>query len=125
MWTDRHCRHCGDLRTKGRPVGIKKRDVDGLLPDVRAHIAELASLGVGTVTKEAVARMFHVPAHIVEQCFHRLNLEGMLSRPLHEAPHDSRRDPWCYGSGDSAWVADRYRILAVDAQREASTCSDG
>jgi ribosomal protein S25 len=64
-----------------------------------------------------IAHQLNVKPHFVEQVFQQLNVEGILSQPIHHAPHDSNRDPWgfpeCHG-----WSADLYRITYPDEYEE-------
>ena len=53
---------------------------------------------------------------MVELCFHRLNLEGILSQGYNQAPHDSTRDPYAWGVGDSSWQATVYKKISVIQQ---------
>jgi uncharacterized protein YeaO (DUF488 family) len=57
------------------------------------------------VRKEEVAEMFKAKPHEIEQCFHKLNLEGLLSQASKIEPHDYSRK-----AGDSCWAADIYYI---------------
>ena len=60
-----------------------------------------------------IAHQLNVKPHFVEQVFQQLNVEGILSQPMHRAPHDSNRDPWGY-PGCKGWAADLYRIIYDD-----------
>lgn len=61
------------------------------------------------LTKEDVARYLQVKECQVEQVFMELNREGILSQPVHHAPHDSQRDPWGF-YGNNWWMSDLYYI---------------
>ena len=102
----RHCRHCGDRRDKMRP-SLHRWKLERLLVDVRSIIQPLAS--GASITAEEIATKLRARKPMVEQCFHRLNLEGILSQGRNRPPHDSSRDPWHWGSGDSAWCANYLR----------------
>lgn len=131
MYAEWHCRHCGMKHDqKLSPFPKKKINIDVLLVKIRSYIGEKISKYKkepvwknSLVTKEEVAKHFRVKPHFVEQCFHKLNLEGLLNKPTHKAPHDSMRDyTFSYGyykgkccdykniNGDSSWCADRYYI---------------
>lgn len=62
------------------------------------------------ITADDIAYQLNVKPHLVKQVFQQLNVEGVLSQPIHRAPHDSKRDPWCIG-GYNGWTADLYRII--------------
>lgn len=62
------------------------------------------------ITKEDTARILNIQEKQVEQIFHRLNLEGVLSQAIHNYPHDNNRNPWD-GGGFSGWQSDIYMIL--------------
>lgn len=62
------------------------------------------------VTKEDTAKRLNIPESQVEQAFHRMNLEGILSQAIHRYPHDNDRNPWD-GGGFSGWQSDIYEIL--------------
>ncbi len=101
-----HCRHCGSSRDLHRP-SLRRWKLDRLLVTVRARIKALV---VGeAITAEKVATELRARKSMVEQCFHRLNLEGLLTQGHNQAPHDSMRDPWTWGKGDSSWCASYYK----------------
>lgn len=120
MWQTHHCRcaGCRQKHIKMKPIGIKKRTNDQVYIGVVAFIDNLEilresqkrSYQKGFFWAEEVAESLRVPTHQVKQILHRLNLEGRVSQPKHKAPHDSNRDPWTYGNGDSAWMGDIYYI---------------
>ena len=64
------------------------------------------------VSKEGLSHTLNVPEHQVHQVLQRLNLKGLLSQKRNFAPHDSRRDHFCPGSG-SAWMPS-YHVLYID-----------
>jgi hypothetical protein len=99
-----HCRHCGDKHDKLKP-SYRRWRLDRLLTAVRAII--VAQKDGAYVTAEDVGTQLRARKHLVEQCFHRLNLEGLLSQGLNLPPHDSTRDRWS-PVGDSAWRATVY-----------------
>ena len=100
----RHCRHCGDTRDKIRP-SLRRWRLGALLIKVRDHIASLPD--DTRITAERVSTVFRARKGMVEQCFARLNLEGILSQGVNLPPHDSTRDRWG-GGCDSAWGATTY-----------------
>jgi hypothetical protein len=77
-----------------------------LLPKVRDLILNSKS---DRFTKEAVSVHFNVRESLIEQCFHKLNLEGLVEQAAHGAPHDSTRDYMGWGN-DSAWQGDSYWV---------------
>jgi len=108
----RHCRHCGDKHDKMKP-SYRRWRLEKLLVAVREIVV---SHGEGKrITAEDVGTRLRARKHLVEQCFHKLNLEGLLSQGYNLPPHDSTRDRWSPG-GDSAWCATTYLTKAVDPQ---------
>lgn len=103
-----HCRHCGDKRDKLKP-SYRRWNIEKLLAAIREIVLRY---GDGKrITAEDIGTRLRARKHLVEQCFHRLNLEGLLSQGLNLPPHDSTRDRWCRGS-DSAWCATTYTTRA-------------
>lgn len=64
-----------------------------------------------------IAYQLNVKPHFVEQVFQQLNVEGVLSQPIHHAPHDSNRDPWGF-DGIKGWKADIYKIIYPEKEEE-------
>jgi hypothetical protein len=105
---------------KLKPIGIKKRSkkqvYDGTKDFIDKVINGLVKRPNNTghwdarITAEEVAEYLRVKTHLVKHALHKLNLEGVVSKPSHLAPHDSSRDPWG-GGYDSSWQASIYRIL--------------
>lgn len=62
------------------------------------------------ITADDIAHQLNVKPHFVEQVFQQLNVEGVLSQPIHRAPHDSNRDPWGFPEC-KGWASDLYRII--------------
>jgi predicted transcriptional regulator len=86
---------------------------------------EVRNLVVGVepgqyITAEDIANKLRAKKSMVELCFHRLNLEGILSQGYNQAPHDSTRDRhmWgvVFGRGDSSWQATVYKKISVIQQ---------
>lgn len=69
------------------------------------------------ITAWDIAHQLNVKPHFVEQVFQQLNVEGILSQPIHRAPHDSNRDPWGF-DGIKGWSADLYRIIYQEDEEE-------
>ena len=67
------------------------------------------------VTAEDIAYILNVKSHLVKQALKKLNLEGIVSQPVHHIPHDSSRDPWG-GGRYSGWMADIYYINAKEVK---------
>lgn len=61
------------------------------------------------LTKEDTAITLRVKEKQVEKAFRRLNQEGILNQPVHQAPHDTKRDPNGF-DGCSGWMSDMYYI---------------
>ena len=59
----------------------------------------------GFVRKEELAELFKAKPHEIEQCFQRLNIEGLLSQPIHEQTHDCDRH-----YRQSNWSTDIYYV---------------
>jgi hypothetical protein len=106
-----HCRHCGDPRDLLKP-SYRRWNLERLYAEVRSII--LAKEENSSVTAEDLGTQLRARKHLVEICFARLNLEGLLSQGVNRAPHDSTRDPWmqgsCFTNGDSAWQATYYIV---------------
>lgn len=103
-----HCRHCGTPRDKFRP-SLGNWKIQKLLLELRVLV-----LGIESgqhITAEDIATKLRARKPMVEQCFHRLNLEGVLSHGYNQAPHDSNRDPYGWGVGDSSWQATFYKRI--------------
>lgn len=62
------------------------------------------------LTKEDTAKYLHARVSQVEQVFMTLNRKGILTQPVHRAPHDSSRDPQGYESNHE-WMSDRYYFV--------------
>ena len=69
------------------------------------------------ITADDIAHQLGAKTHFVKQVFQQLNVEGILSQPIHHAPHDSNRDPWGYGH-EHGWMADLYKIIYPDEEEE-------
>lgn len=104
-----HCRHCGDPRTYFRP-SLRRWKLERLYAEVRAIVLALSE--GDRITAEDVATRLRAKKPMVEQCFHRLNLAGLLSQGINSPPHDSTRDrSWPFGGPDSSWMATMYERL--------------
>ena len=116
MFTTHHCRHCADKHIKDKPIGIKKRSMKQIYDGTLWYINNLSAISgrpkhwKSFFWAEEIAGYLKVKIHFVTQALHKLNLEGIVSQPTHKAPHDSNRDPWTRGNGDSAWMGDIYYI---------------
>ena len=97
---------------------FKRWTLKKLLPEVRNTVLIMRMRGGDPVCKERLAEQLRAKTHLVAQCLHILNLEGLVEKPKHFAPHDSGRDWSGWGSGGcgctSMWMADRYNIRPVN-----------
>jgi hypothetical protein len=91
----------------------KKMSPDKIRTYVLQQIEIAKSNNASYIVAEDIARHLNVKPHFVHQVFQKLNVEGILSQPIHKAPHDSNRDPWGCG-GCSGWAADLYKIIYPD-----------
>ena len=89
---------------------FKKWHYDKLLDAVRKEILSKKEDGEKYITREEIARVLKAKPHTVEQCLHVLHLEGLVSNPVHHAPHDSKRDSFSWGN-DNSWCGDTYYIF--------------
>ena len=121
MWTTHHCRCCKDKRYKFKPIGIKKRSDEQIYNGVKNYIENLDSIPgrrvhhKGFFWAEEIAKHLKVRTHLVKQALHKLNLEGLVTRPEHRIPHDSSRDPW-NGGGHTAWMGDVYYLVKKETE---------
>jgi hypothetical protein len=74
-----------------KEIGMKKFKLDKLLNMVRDYISSNSAKGF--VFKEDIAKALKVKVHYVEQCLHKLNLEGVVEKPIHKRHHDPGY--WC------------------------------
>lgn len=133
MWQTWHCR-CGGCRMvhyKGM-ITFKKRTLEQIYDGTIEYLSKLhlkkrlndTGYWTNRFTAEEIAAHLQVKTHFVKQVLHKLNLEGIVSQPIHKAPHDSKRDyTWGSGfrkgkcsdfknpNGDSSWAADIYVYL--------------
>lgn len=65
------------------------------------------------IAADDIAHQLNVKPHFVQQVFQQLNIEGVLSQPIHHAPHDSNRDPWGFPNC-KGWMSDFYRIICEE-----------
>ena len=79
------------------------------------QIEKAKAAGEWYITADDIAHQLNVKTHFVEQVFQKLNVEGILSQPIHQAPHDSNRDPWGFPNC-KGWMADLYRINCPDEE---------
>jgi len=63
---------------------------------------------IETFTLAEVAEKLRAKPGLVHQCFHKLNLEGLLEQGNNGLPHDIYRGPPNHHSG---WVATTYRRI--------------
>ena len=70
------------------------------------------------IMADDIAHQLNVKTHFVKQVFQQLNVEGILSQPIHHAPHDSNRDPWGFPEC-KGWMADLYRIIYPEEECDA------
>ena len=88
----------------------KKMSQEKIREYVLSQIAIAKAKEEWYITADDIAYQLNVKPHFVKQIFQQLNIEGVLSQPIHHAPHDSNRDPWCIG-GEKGWMADLYKII--------------
>jgi uncharacterized protein YeaO (DUF488 family) len=106
----------------------QSRHYSDLLDRVRDFIL---TTNKGWVTKEDVARMFKVKDYEVEQCFQKLNLEGLLSQGYNKPPHDSKRDLWLFGingprsNSNDDWSPTVYTIRRESKEDDFEMNEDG
>lgn len=96
------------VRPKRRP-STRRWKLPALLDAVRAKVLESE---YGWVKAEDIASELRAKVPMVRQCFHKLNLEGILSQASNDGPHDSHRNRGMFGSDAfvSAWVASLYYV---------------
>lgn len=94
---------------------IKKRTNAQIKEEILKIIEEAKKANENSLTKEDVAAYLQVKEKQVEQVFMELNREGILSQPVHRAPHDSNRDPHGF-DGNNWWMSDRYYIRTPKKQ---------
>lgn len=88
----------------------KKLSYDKIREYALDQINKAKIAGEWYITADDIARQLNVKTHFVKQVFQQLNVEGILSQPIHKAPHDSNRDPWGFPNC-KGWMADLYRIV--------------
>ena len=99
---------------------IKKRSLDQIKEAILAIIEQAKKDYPDEslyLTKEDVAIHLQVKESQVEQVFMILNREGILTQPVHRAPHDSQRDPWGF-DGISEWQSDHYYIRRKEEEED-------
>lgn len=106
IFPERHCRHCGEQHSKASRPSLKRWALEELLNVVREMVCTETER---YITVECYASKLLAKKHLVDQCFAKLNLEGLLGQARNIAPHDSSRDG--FFGGDSAWIASSYEIL--------------
>lgn len=89
---------------------IKKRNLTWIKEHVLLIIEREKLKNNFYLSKENIARELQVKECQVEQVFHILNRESIISQPIHHAPHDSQRDPNGF-IGEMGWKGDLYKIL--------------
>lgn len=67
------------------------------------------------ITKEEIVRDYKVKEGFVEQVFHRLNLQGILSQRHAYYAHDTNRNPM-FPMPESGWGNDYYKILNIEEE---------
>lgn len=88
----------------------KKWHHDDLKKAIVDIIDRTYSRGISWVPLDNVAYELRTKKHLVEQIFRELNQEGKLSQAVHNAPHDSVRNPMFPG-GFQGYQSDLYHIL--------------
>lgn len=92
----------------------KKKGFDKVLQETLRIISKTEG---NYVTKEDIARDLKVKEHEVENVFHRLNLEGILSQRKSNYAHDTNRNPMFPG-GESGWASDIYYIRNAEKAKK-------
>ena len=112
-----NCRHCGDSPKKGKrkkfPRIFKRRNQTQVYDLVKNWVllfAQEVKVCSAGFRKEKVSVDLQLKEHEVEKILQMLNVEGLVSQPIHKAPHDSTRDKWTWGGGDSSWQGDLYYL---------------
>lgn len=100
-------RHSGIFRTKPKNASVTEQTIS----QVRDHLLTIKVKGTTSVTKEEVGHILKLRTHIVEQIFHRFNLEGLLQRERRSFAHDTNRNGM-FGGTESGWAANRYYFVA-------------
>ena len=95
----------------------KKLSQDKIREYALDQIEKAKAEGEWYVTADDIAHQLCVKPHFVKQVFQQLNVEGVLSQPIHKAPHDSNRDPWGFPNC-KGWMADLYRINYSDEEED-------
>lgn len=90
-------------RSQHRP-SLRKWRLINLLPAVRKLVQE-SDLARG-VTVEEISAQLRAKRNLVSQCFHKLNLEGVMQQGINGVPHEVRRERRNRYSG---WLATIYR----------------
>lgn len=98
--------------TQGKRPQRFKRRVKKIKPEkLKKRILEyIVSTDKSSICKEELTRLFQLEEHRVEQVFHVLNLEGVLSQRTPDYTHDTNRNPIFYGM-KSGWASDLYHVL--------------
>lgn len=86
----------------------KNMDLKKLKTIVLAYINN-KKLHTNIITKEEISKKYNVKQHLVEQIFHQLNLEGLLSQRHSNFAHDTNRNPM-FPMPESGWAEDIYYI---------------
>lgn len=132
-----NCRHCGMGPDSGkriagrsgnetRKLSLRRWSDEGLLSAVREWVLKLRATGLNHLGqppwfhREKISFELRAAPHRVEHALHKLNLEGLVSRPVHHGPHDSGRGGPMDWACDSSWQGDLYTVLLPDRE-ESST----
>lgn len=92
-------------QVKERVIFLRDCDKEAFQKETGKHYRVL--------TKEEFSTHFKVKTHEIEQCFQRLNKEGILAHPKRNHVHDTKREPYGYGD-ESGWAADLYYYMDED-----------
>jgi hypothetical protein len=106
-----NCRHCGHSpkagKRKKRSRIYKKRTTEQRYEMVKKYVLRLKL--EDRFTKEQISVVTQLKEHEVAQALFALNLEGIVSKPLHLPPHDGSLDS--LGGQDSSWCGDIYKRI--------------
>lgn len=89
---------------------VKKKKDEVVEEEILDIIEKAKNYNIKNITKEDIAIELQVKESQIEKIFMKLNRDGILSQPIHRAPHDSCRDPWGFDNC-KMWCSDIYRIL--------------